>query len=75
MKMVQKNQGLKLAEEEKAYDEMLSEYTKLESTYITIQQVLKWSMQILLLIFYHFIVFWLFPIASNEAIYGQPICK
>jgi piezo-type mechanosensitive ion channel component 1/2 len=32
-------------------------------------------MQIILLILYHFVIFWLFPIASNEAIYGQPVCK
>lgn len=54
---------------------MLSEYTKLETTYITIQQVLKWVMQITLLLVYHYVIFWLFPIASNDAIYGQPTCK
>jgi hypothetical protein len=32
-------------------------------------------MQIVLLIYFHYVIFWLFPIASNEAIYGQSTCN
>lgn len=36
---------------------------------------MKWAIQIGQLIGCHYIVFWLFPIASNNAIYGQSTCK
>jgi Piezo non-specific cation channel, R-Ras-binding domain len=42
---------------------------------MTFQQVLKWIIQIVLLFIYHFVIFWLFPLASNDAIYGQPHCN
>lgn len=48
----------------------LKQYTDLTVTKMTFQQVLKWIIQVVLLIVYHFVIFWLFPLASNEAIYA-----
>ena len=53
----------------------LKQYTELTVTKMTFQQVLKWIIQIILLIAYHVVIFWLFPLASNDAIYGQPHCN
>ncbi len=53
-----------------------SEYLNInfEETRMTQQQVFKWLTQWVLLIIYHFLVFWFFPLVSNEAIYGTPYC-
>ena len=64
-----------MKEDEKKEYNKLAQYTQLEATYITIQQILKYIMQIVLLLGSHYLIFWLFPVASNEAIYGQPTCK
>ena len=53
----------------------LKRYTRLSVTKMTFQQVLKWIIQVVLLFLYHFVIFWLFPLASNEAIYGSPTCQ
>lgn len=53
----------------------LQQYTNLTVTKMTFQQALKWFLQIFLLIIYHFVIFWLFPLASNDAIYGKPYCN
>lgn len=53
----------------------LKQYTELTVTKMTFQQVLKWIIQIILLLAYHVVIFWVFPIASNDAIYGQPHCN
>ena len=53
----------------------LKQYTELTVTKMTFQQVLKWIIQIVLIVAYHIVIFWLFPIASNDAIYGQPHCN
>lgn len=41
---------------------------------MTQQQVFKWLAQWALLIFYHILCFWYFPLSSNIAIYGTPYC-
>lgn len=46
----------------------------LEQTKMTTQQVMKYFIQWFLLIFYHVLVFWYFPLNSNFAIYGTPTC-
>lgn len=46
----------------------------LQHTRMTPQQVLKWVVQWVLLILYHALVFWIFPLSSNDAIYGTPYC-
>ncbi len=60
---------IKNASPEEEYNK-LKDYTQLTVTKMTFQQVLKWIIQIVLLILYHFVIFWLFPIASNEALYA-----
>jgi len=46
----------------------------LQHTRMTTQQVMKWVVQWVLLILYHALVFWIFPLSSNDAIYGTPYC-
>jgi hypothetical protein len=46
----------------------------LQHTRMTTQQVMKWIVQWVLLILYHALVFWIFPLSSNDAIYGTPYC-
>ena len=53
----------------------LQQYTQLTMTKMTFQQALKYIVQIVLLVMYHFVIFWLFPISSNHAIYGEPRCN
>lgn len=47
---------------------------QLQHTRMTTQQVMKWVIQWVLLILYHVVVFWFFPLSSNDAIYGTPYC-
>lgn len=53
----------------------LQQYTNLTVTKMTFQQALKWFIQIVLLILYHAVIFWVFPLVSNDAIYGTPYCN
>jgi hypothetical protein len=41
---------------------------------MTFQQVVKYISLIALILVYHLVIFWIFPLVSNYAIYGQPTC-
>ncbi len=47
---------------------------ELQKTRMTPQQVTKYTIQWILLILYHILIFWIFPLNSNDAIYGKPYC-